>query len=53
MYQLSYQLPNSKEIKNQILNMDEQQRELYQLVKNGGALAGDDFLGVPLTKTGE
>ncbi|KAA6317487.1 hypothetical protein EZS27_032364 [termite gut metagenome] len=36
MYQLSYQLPNSKEIKNQILNMDEQQRELYQLVKNEG-----------------
>ncbi|MDR0824864.1 MAG: IS1634 family transposase [Prevotella sp.] len=34
MYQLTYQLPNSKEIKNQILNMDEQQQELYMLVKN-------------------
>jgi transposase len=32
MYQITYQLPDSKYIKSTSLNMDEQQRELYQIV---------------------
>jgi len=32
MYQLNYRLPNSKVVKNQILNMDKEQRELYEIV---------------------
>lgn len=34
MYQLNYRLPNSKVVKNQILNMDTEQRELYEVVMN-------------------
>jgi transposase len=34
MYQLTYQLPNSKEIKKQILKMDNQQVELCRIVEN-------------------
>jgi transposase len=34
MYQLSYQLPNSKETKRQILKMDREQEELYDIVMN-------------------
>ena len=34
MYQLSYQLPNSKETKRQILKMDSEQEELYGIVMN-------------------
>jgi len=32
MYQLNYRLPNSKTEKKQILNMDKEQRELYEIV---------------------
>jgi transposase len=32
MYQLNYRLPNSKVVKNQILNMDKEQCELYEIV---------------------
>ena len=34
MYQLNYSLPNSKVVKNQVLNMDSEQRELYEIVMN-------------------
>jgi len=34
MYQLNYSLPNSKVVKNQVLNMDTEQRELYEIVMN-------------------
>jgi len=34
MYQLTYQLPKSKKILTKILNMDQQQAELYRLVKD-------------------
>ena len=33
MYQLTYQLPNTKKIVTKILKMDQQQAELYRLVK--------------------
>jgi len=33
MYQLTYQLPNTKKIATKILNMDQQQEELYRLVR--------------------
>ena len=32
MYKITYQLPESKHLKSTLLNMDEQQRELYDLV---------------------
>jgi len=32
MYQITYQLPESKQIKQKLLGMDEQQRELYEIV---------------------
>ena len=32
MYQITYQLPDSKHIKSTLLNMDEQQQELYQII---------------------
>ena len=32
MYQITYQLPESKHIKTRLLNMDEQQAELYQMI---------------------
>ena len=32
MYQLNYRLPNTKVFKNQILNMDKDQQELYEIV---------------------
>lgn len=32
MYQITYQLPQSKHIKTRLLNMDEQQTELYQII---------------------
>jgi transposase len=33
MYQITYQLPDSKHIKSKLLKMDEQQNELYQIVQ--------------------
>jgi transposase len=33
MYQITYQLPDSKHIKSTLLNMDEQQRELYEIIQ--------------------
>ena len=33
MYQITYQLPESKQIKSTLLNMDAQQRELYEIVQ--------------------
>jgi len=33
MYKITYQLPESKHVKSTLLNMDEQQRELYDLVQ--------------------
>ena len=33
MYQLTYQLPNTKKIVTKILNMDQQQEELYRMVR--------------------
>ena len=33
MYQITYQLPDSKHIKSTLLKMDEQQSELYQIVQ--------------------
>ena len=33
MYQLTYQLPNTKKIATKILNMDQQQEELYRMVR--------------------
>ena len=32
MYQITYQLPDSKHIKQKLLGMDEQQRELYEII---------------------
>jgi len=32
MYQITYQLPESKHIKSKLLNMDEEQKELYEIV---------------------
>jgi len=32
MYQITYQLPESKQIKQKLLGMDEQQQELYEIV---------------------
>jgi transposase len=32
IYQITYQLPESKHIKTRLLNMDEQQTELYQII---------------------
>lgn len=32
MYQLVYQLPKSKSTRTQILQMDDQQKELYEIV---------------------
>ena len=32
MYQITYQLPDSKQIKKKLLGMDEQQRELYEII---------------------
>ena len=34
MYQITYQLPDSKHIKKKLLGMDDQQRELYEIVLN-------------------
>lgn len=34
MYQIVYQLPKSKLMKTQILKMDEEQQELYDIIKN-------------------
>ena len=33
MYQITYQLPDSKHIKSALLKMDEQQNELYQIIQ--------------------
>ena len=33
MYKITYQLPESKHIKSTLLNMDEQQRELYEIIQ--------------------
>jgi len=33
MYKITYQLPESKYIKSSLLNMDEQQRELYEIIQ--------------------
>jgi transposase len=33
MYQLTYQLPDSRHIKSSLLKMDEQQTELYQIIR--------------------
>ncbi|MFO8233928.1 MAG: IS1634 family transposase [Bacteroidales bacterium] len=33
MYQITYQLPESKHIKSTLLNMDEEQKELYEIVR--------------------
>ena len=33
IYKITYQLPESKHIKSTLFNMDEQQRELYQIVQ--------------------
>ena len=40
MYQLTYQLPNTKKIMTRILNMDQQQEELYRLVREWVAKGG-------------
>ncbi|VAW30499.1 hypothetical protein MNBD_BACTEROID07-1081, partial [hydrothermal vent metagenome] len=32
MYQITYQLPDSKQTKQKLLGMDDQQRELYEIV---------------------
>ena len=40
MYQLTYQLPNTKRIMTRILNMDQQQEELYRLVREWVAKGG-------------
>ena len=34
MYQITYQPPQSKHIKTRLLNMDEQQTELYQIIRD-------------------
>ena len=34
MYQITYQLPDSKSIKTQLLGMDQKQTELYEIVKD-------------------
>ncbi|MCL2436356.1 MAG: IS1634 family transposase, partial [Lentimicrobiaceae bacterium] len=46
MYQITYQLPESKHIKSALLNMDTQQRELYDIVQK-------NFQGVAMRKTGK
>jgi hypothetical protein len=46
IYQITYQLPESKHIKTRLLNMDEQQTELYQIILK-------NFQGVPMRKTGK
>ena len=33
MYQITYQLPDSRHIKTTLLKMDEQQEELYQIIQ--------------------
>jgi len=33
MYQITYNLPDSKQTKTKLLNMDEQQRELYEIIE--------------------
>jgi hypothetical protein len=33
MYQITYQLPDSKYEKTKLLNMDEKQAELYKIIK--------------------
>ena len=34
MYQITYQLPDSKSLNVQLLGMDDQQKELYSIVQN-------------------
>ena len=46
MYHITYTLPKSKQTKSKLLNMDEEQSELYQIIcKN--------FQGVAMRKTGK
>ena len=45
MYQITYQLPDSRHIKSSLLKMDEQQHELYNIVQKY-------FQGTALRKTG-
>ena len=33
MYQITYQLPDSKHVKSSLLKMDEQQSELYRIIQ--------------------
>jgi transposase len=33
MYQITYQLPESKHVKTKLLKMDEEQKELYEIIK--------------------
>jgi hypothetical protein len=33
MYQITYHLPDSKQTQTKFLNMDEQQRELYEIIE--------------------
>ena len=46
MYQITYKLPESKQIKQKLLGMDEEQKELYEIVLK-------NFQGVALRKTGK
>ncbi|HAL64985.1 MAG: transposase IS4 family protein [Bacteroidetes bacterium 38_7] len=45
MYQISYTLPELKQTKSKLLNMDEEQAKLYRMVRK-------NFQGVPLRETG-
>ncbi len=46
MYQITSQLPESRQIKQKLLDMDEQQQELYEIVLK-------NFQSVLLRKTGK
>ena len=45
MYEITYTFPESKHTKSKILKMDEDQTELYEIIKR-------NFQGVPMRKTG-
>ncbi|CAN5517035.1 hypothetical protein BH10BAC3_BH10BAC3_18190 [soil metagenome] len=45
MYQITYPLPESKQAKNKLLKMDEDQAQLYQIIHK-------NFQGVPKMKIG-
>jgi hypothetical protein len=46
MYQIIYNLPDSKQTKSKFLNMDEKQQKLYKIINK-------NFQGVPTLKTGK